>query len=76
MVKGAAQSAPGSFIGFGLGGQAAGAISMMTSNPIIVESVRTLPMFSTATVEGLKQAEEMGINWNEEVFLWSIFRVN
>ena len=61
MVKGAAQSLPVSFMTAGLGGAGAGIVSGLVANPVVIEGVRTMPLFASGTHSGLKTADEMGL---------------
>ena len=60
MVKGAAQSLPSSLLTASMGGGLAGMAGAFVSNPIVVETIRTSPLFASGTHSGLKTAEELG----------------
>lgn len=61
MVKGAAQSLPSSLMTAAMGGGLAGVAGAFVSNPIVVETIRTTPLFASGTHSGLKTAEELGL---------------
>ena len=61
MVKGAAQSLPSSLMAAAMGGGLAGVAGAFVSNPIVVETIRTTPLFASGTHSGLKTAEELGL---------------
>lgn len=61
MVRGAATSWLPSMASASLGGGLAGMAGQFSSNPIIIEAMRTAPLFTSGTDSGLKTAEELGL---------------
>lgn len=61
MVRGAAISWLPSMASASLGGGLAGMAGQFSSNPIIIEAMRTAPLFTSGTDSGLKTAEELGL---------------
>lgn len=60
MVRGAATSWLPSMASASLGGGLAGMAGQFSSNPIVIEAMRTAPLFTSGTDSGLKTAEELG----------------